>query len=136
MSDDNQLMIDDDRTACLCDVGAADYLAAVVVDSDGTPHMVLAECASIGHPDVRCDTTCGSAVHEQLGPLPIEYVRRITISRRTQRCGRPTKTTGRPCRIEVTRIGEPCGLHREQPALDLLAEQLGAKPVNEGEQPR
>jgi hypothetical protein len=65
----------------------------------------------------------------------LEYVRRVAISSRRRRrtihrCGWPTKTTGRPCRIEVSRPDQPCGLHRRQAALDLLADQLGAKPID------
>jgi hypothetical protein len=110
--------------------------AAVVIDADGREDFVIVDELLLEEGNHTYHPDAPDAPHERLGPLPIEYVRRITISRRTHRCGRPTKTTGCPCRIEVTRIGEPCGLHREQAALDLLAEQLGARPVNEGDQPR
>ena len=106
---------DSRRATCLCDAGAPDYVATVAVDSDGCEHLVLAERYSIGDEHVRYDATCRDVPHEQTGPLPLEYVRRLMISIRSagvHRCGRPTKTTGRPCRIEVTPPGEACGLHR------------------------
>lgn len=122
--------IDPDHTACLCDVGNPDYVAAIAIGPDGDQRLILAKRDAIGDPDVRYDPNSVGVAHEQLGPLPLEFVRRITISSRMHRCGRPTKTTGRPCRIEVSRPDQPCGLHRHQAALDLLADQLGAKPTN------
>jgi hypothetical protein len=113
----NASLIDPDRTTCLCDAGNPDYLAATAVAADGSEHLLLAECDGIGDENVCYDPGCTDVDHEQLGALPIEYVRRLTISRRTHHCGRPTKTTGRPCRIEVTTPGEACGLHRQRPAV-------------------
>jgi hypothetical protein len=101
--------IDYERTCCLCDTGHT-YAAAVVVTEDGTEDFLLIEHAAVNKRGYNRD--CLDAPHEQVGPLPIEFVRRITISRCRHLCGRPTKATGRPCRIEVTRPGEPCGLHR------------------------
>jgi hypothetical protein len=105
-------IIDPDRTACLCDLGRPDYLAATAVAADGSEHLVLARCDALGDETVRYDHTCAAAAHDQLGALPIEYVRRITISRRrTHRCGRRTKS-GTPCQTPVTRPGDACGWHR------------------------
>ena len=87
-------------------------MACVLVAVDGSQDLVLVDWELIGDGQHTYNRTTPEAIHEQTGPLPLEFVRRITISRRTHRCGRPTKTTGRPCRIEVTRPGEPCGLHR------------------------
>lgn len=112
MTDDGANWIDPDRTACLCTAGNPDYLAAVAVAADGTEHLVLAEVDRLGDDTARVDPSCPTVAHEQTGPLPLEYVRRITIAQRVHRCGRPTKTTGRPCRIEVPHPGDTCGLHR------------------------
>lgn len=111
MSGDGANLLDNFRSACLCDVGAAKYVAAVAVAADGAEHLVLAQCSAVGDPTVRYDSTCRDIAHEQLGPLPIEFVRRLTISRRTHRCGRPTQT-GRPCRIRVQADGDACDWHR------------------------
>jgi len=110
----NTDLVDLDHAACLCDVGLPGYVAAVAVDSDGEAHLLLAEWGSVGDEAKRYDPLTAQAPHEQTGPLPIEYVHRITISRRQRghRCGRLTKA-GRPCRIAVRRPGDACGLHRE-----------------------
>jgi hypothetical protein len=110
---DNANWIDLARSACLCDVGSAGYLLAVVIGPDGAEYVQLAEKESIGNPAVGCDPTCSAIAHEQTGPLPLEFVRRITISRRTNRCGRPTAAGGR-CRIPVTRPGDACVWHKTQ----------------------
>jgi hypothetical protein len=104
-------LIDHDRTACLCDVGQTDYLAATVVTADGSAHLILAQRDAIGDERVRFDATCSDVDHEQLGALPLETVRRITISGRMNRCGRPTKS-GAPCRTPVARPGDSCTWHR------------------------
>jgi hypothetical protein len=121
--------IDDRRSACLCDVGAPGYVAAVLVAADGRQDLVLVDQELIGDEQHTYDHTTPQARHEQLGPLPAG-VRYQVWQVPAHRCGRPTKTTGRPCRIEVTRPGEACGLHRRRAALDLLADQLGAKPID------
>jgi hypothetical protein len=108
----NTDLIDPAHTACLCDVGATDYIAATVVADDGTEHLILAERDSIGDASVRYDPLTAQAPHEQDGPLPTRY--RLGLQAVPHRCGRPTKTTGRPCRIGVTRPGQACGLHRER----------------------
>lgn len=87
MIDDNATLIDSDRTTCLCDAGRPDYWAALVVAADGSEHLVLVEQGSIGDETVRYDRTCSTVVHEQLGALPIEFVRRIAVSTRTHRRG-------------------------------------------------
>lgn len=70
-----------DRARCvgLGDVGLPDYAAATVIGSDGATHFVLAHGRALG------DAECCDVAHEQSGPLPLEYVRRLTISRRRQR---------------------------------------------------
>jgi hypothetical protein len=93
---ENASLIDDSRTRCLCDVGRDDYIAATAVAADGREHLVLAQTEAIGDPDVTYDPTCADVAHEQLGALPIEVVRRITITVRTHRCGRRTGQAGHP----------------------------------------
>jgi hypothetical protein len=108
---DHTLLIDNSRAACLCDVGGDRLIATVAVAADGAEHLVLADRDRIGDDSACVDTGCRDAEHEQLGELPIEYIRRITASRRTHRCGRPTKS-GAPCQTQVTRPGDACGWHR------------------------
>jgi hypothetical protein len=79
-SDDE--LLDENRTVRLHDVGQPDYVAAIAVSADGAEHAVLAHIGSLGDEHVRYDDTCPDATHEQLGQLPLEYVRRLTISRR------------------------------------------------------
>lgn len=55
------------------------------VDAEGATRLVLAHRASLGDPRVRFDADCSTVDHEQAGPLPLEYVRRLTVSRRRQR---------------------------------------------------
>lgn len=111
MSTNGANLIDNVRSACLCDAGGTEYVAAVAVAADGAEHLVLAQHSAIGDQSVRYDSACRDVAHEQLGPLPIEYVRRLTVSRRTHRCGRPTQT-GRPCRVRVQADGDACDWHR------------------------
>lgn len=110
--------IDSARSACLCDVGAPGYVAAVAIAADGSQHLILGEVGCFGDERVRYDADCTGVEHEQLGQLPLEFVRRITVSQRkfrcspnTLRCGRPTKS-GTPCRIAVMFEGEACAWHR------------------------
>lgn len=70
------------RSAALADVGLPGYVAAVTVDCDGQEHFVLAHGAALGDPTVRYDADCADVAHEQLGELPVEYWRRITIASR------------------------------------------------------
>jgi hypothetical protein len=110
-------LIDADRTICLCAAGQPDYIAATAVAADGGEHLVLALEAAVGDERVRYDARCRAVAHEQLGELPIEYVRRVTIAAtRRHRCGRPTAAGGR-CRIEVDRPGGACHWHKRERAL-------------------
>ncbi|CAM3074281.1 hypothetical protein BST27_30825 [Mycobacterium intermedium] len=111
MTDNAGHLLDYDRSVCLCDVGQADYFAATAVTAGGDEHLVLARRAAIGDPTACYDSSCRDVAHEQLGALPLEYVRHITVSRRTHRCGRPTQA-GRPCRIRVPAQGQACEWHR------------------------
>jgi hypothetical protein len=111
---ENASIIDDNHTAYLGDVGSRDYIAATAISADGSQHLVLAELASLGDENVRCNLTCPTVTHDQTGPLPIEFVRRVTVSRRmTHRCGRQTKS-GNPCKIRVSRAGDACEWHASQ----------------------
>lgn len=114
MSDGRTAWIDSTRSACLCDAGAPDYLLGIAIGADGQEDFVLIHQSVVGDENHTYNRTTPEAPHEQIGPLPLEYVRRITISRRTHRCGCPTKTTGRPCRTPVVRPGDACGWHRTE----------------------
>jgi hypothetical protein len=80
--DPDEDLIDEVRTACLCDVGAPGYLAATAVDPDGQTRFVIADLRRIDDDTARYDRHCRDVPHEQLGPLPLEYVKRLTISQR------------------------------------------------------
>jgi hypothetical protein len=122
MNEDRADWIDTPRCACLCDVGGGDYLAAVAIGADGQERLILALRESLGDENVTYDPACSDATHERVGPLPLEYVRRITICSRTQRCGRRTKT-GAPCQIPVSEPGDACGWHRQSTNPTESAEQ-------------
>ena len=103
----NMDFIDAERTACLCDVGGAEYVAATVVAPTGESNLILVRYDALGT-DATYRSDCPSAPHEQCGPLPAHWQARIT--RALVRCGRPTKA-GAPCRTPVTRAGAACGWH-------------------------
>lgn len=109
MNDNTNHLLDEERSACLCDVGQADYIAATAVDANGSEHLVFVERSAMGDLAVRYDSTCRDVAHEQLGPLPAIWRHRAALA--PLRCGRPTKA-GRPCRALVADPG-PCSRHRE-----------------------
>jgi hypothetical protein len=113
VTDDKANLLDDLRTACLCDVGGPGLLAATAIGADGSEHYLLALVDAIGDENVRYDPTTPQAPHERLGALPLEYLRRLTIAARTHRCDRPT-CKGRPCRLRVDRAGAACEFHDER----------------------
>jgi hypothetical protein len=113
MNDGSAHLIDELRSACLCEEGQNEYLAALLVAADGDEHLALVQRVAIGDERVRADFTCSTVEHEQLGELPLEFVRRIAVSRRTNRCGRPTKT-GAPCQTPVADPGAACAWHRNE----------------------
>ena len=110
-SRDGRNLVDDSRTARLCDVGQPEYIAATVVTGDGTNHLVLARSDALGDPNVPYHPDCLDAPHEQLGPLPARYTQHLVATRRIHLCGRPTKS-GCPCRTPVARAGQVCAWHR------------------------
>jgi len=73
------------RSASLGDVGLPDYLAAATVNSNGDTGLVLVRRDRIDDPAATYSAACAQAPHEQLGPLPLEFVRRLTASRGRQR---------------------------------------------------
>lgn len=111
MTDTDALLIDPDRSTCLCNVGAPGYRAVVAVDAQCDEHLILADVDRINDDTTVVDTGCAAAEHDQSGPLPLDVLRRITIAHRAPRCGRRTQA-GKPCRIHVSRPGQACGLHR------------------------
>ena len=122
-------VIDYDRTTCLCDVGAPEYLAATLVTRDGQTRLVLVHKDLIGDAQPGYDPDCRGASHEQPGRLPRYWANRIAAlqewhailgeagqmlaAENRHRCGRPTKT-GRRCRAAVARPGIGCSWHRDQ----------------------
>ena len=103
-------IIDDSRSACLCDAGLPGIVAAVCVNDDGHSDLVLIVEVLIGNESATFDPTTPCAPHEQPGPLPAEYVDLITRPQRTARCGRRTKS-GALCRTPVGREGDTCFWH-------------------------
>lgn len=76
-------IIDGPRSVPLHDVGGGNTLAATLVGVDFTCLAILdAERIGDGTP---IDAHCRGVRHEQVGKLPIEYVRRIAVSQRTHR---------------------------------------------------
>ena len=108
-------LIDPCRTTCLCDAGLPDYLAVTAVNSDGSTVILLAERDSIGDPEVRFDSACPAAPHEQVGPLPPRWQARVALT--PFYCGRTTRA-GTRCRIPVSHAGQACGWHRPQTSAD------------------
>ncbi|GFG98129.1 hypothetical protein MTIM_40080 [Mycobacterium timonense] len=108
---DRITLLDWGRSACLCDVGAPGQSVAVAVTADGRDVFWLLD-ETEPHADYP---RYGDArqPHEQHGPLPDALRERIWP---TPRRGRPTKGTGRPCRIAVSAPAEACRLHSERQA--------------------
>jgi hypothetical protein len=96
-------IVDLDRSACLCDVGLPEWRAVTVVEPDGATHLMLVW----DHRQGSYDPTCGAVAHEQLGPLPASWRRRVYGD---PRCGALT-ASGRPCRHKVMEPGDHCSLH-------------------------
>jgi hypothetical protein len=72
--------IDGARSCSLHDVGGTNLLAATLVGWDFTALAIVdTDRLSDGAP---LDPQCRSVEHEQLGQLPIAFVKRITVSRR------------------------------------------------------
>ncbi|WP_197373463.1 hypothetical protein [Mycolicibacterium baixiangningiae] len=101
-------LVDWDRTACLCNAGAPGLVAAVAVGPDGGETLWLVDQDQLNHPDV--DHGNPSPPHERTGPLPAAIRDLITPP---PQCGRPTLTTGRPCRTRVLNYGDSCLQHRD-----------------------
>jgi hypothetical protein len=83
MTDDD--LIDGRRSCFLADVGGAGYVAAVTVSAAGSEYLVVAHIDSLRDDTAGYDAACSDVVHEQLGALPLEYVRRIAIASRLRR---------------------------------------------------
>ncbi|BDB42840.1 MULTISPECIES: hypothetical protein [Mycobacterium] len=111
MSDRPGSLIDYERSACLCDVGAPDYLAAVCVTNAGDEVLWLVSKTALA--GGRAQHGDPSQPHEGLGRLPATMRERIWGD--SLRCGRPT-SAGQPCRQRVKEPGLACGLHTAKAA--------------------
>jgi hypothetical protein len=78
-------LVDSRRSACLCDVGAPGLTAAACVDPDGQVDYALIRESLMGDPRYPFLPWTPDAPHEQLGALPIEFVRRITAAAHNHR---------------------------------------------------
>lgn len=90
-----------------------EYAATVIVDQDGTEHLVLLSRATFERDDREnrtgwVDWPCAGIAHEQVGPLPQRWAQRTVLA--PLRCGRPT-ACGRPCRVYVSAPGRACRWH-------------------------
>ena len=86
---DSVCIIDADRSACLCAEGLPGVVAAVLIAADGRTDLVLVAQELIDDTRHTYNHATPQAPHEQLGALPLEFVRRLTVSARAHRCGRP-----------------------------------------------
>jgi hypothetical protein len=105
-SDDRFSLLDRARSACLCDVGLPDYVAAVCVDVDGADRLWLVSETELEAEYARCGRA--DQPHEKLGRLPHAVRERIWGD--TLRCGRP-RSNGQPCRQRVKEPGQTCAAH-------------------------
>lgn len=101
-------LIDWQRSACLCDVGAPGHSLAVAVTDDGRDTLWMIDDAELHAEHPRHGGN--SQPHEQVGPLPERWRERVAWSA-AFRCGLPTKS-GRPCKLPVARPGDRCLFHR------------------------
>jgi len=106
-------LIDWDRSVCLCDAGAPGYVVAVCVTRSGDDVLWIVNADELDADNPR--TGNADQPHEQTGPLPLDYVRRLTIAtrqghQRGHRCGRRTRS-GTVCRSRVTDPGTACQWH-------------------------
>ena len=83
MSDhiDGFAIVDRHRSADLDDVGGRGMTLAVAVDAAGAEHLGVVERRTFG--DRTTGFSLGSPEHEQLGPLPLEVVKRVVAAQRT-----------------------------------------------------
>jgi hypothetical protein len=106
---DGFALVDWERTVHLCDVGMPGHVIAVAVTDDGRDTLWIVDEEELHAEDPRHGN--GDQPHEWTGALPERWRHRVALA--PYRCGRRTKTTGRPCRIEVSAPGRACGLHSE-----------------------
>lgn len=104
-------LIDHERSACLADVGAAGYLAAVCITPTGDDVLWLVCCKELhnerpahGEPDQP---------HEKLGRLPGNVRDRVWGD--AILCGHPRRN-GLLCRHRVKEPGQACGFHSARAA--------------------
>ena len=95
-------LVDTNRSAVLTRYGCGHTLdAAVAVHPDGSESLWLLVPGDDDGP------ASPPPAHEQTGPLPESYQRRLA----QLRCGRP-RVDGLPCRTPVAAVGQTCSHHR------------------------
>jgi hypothetical protein len=104
---DGFTLVDWERSVCLCDVGPVGYVLAVAVANDGADTLWIVDEAELYAERPRHGNA--DQPHEQIGPLPAVWRRRLHGD---PRCGAPT-AAGRPCRMKVANHGEVCEVHRK-----------------------
>ncbi len=107
-------LVDVNRSAVLTRYGCGHTIdAAVAVHPDGSESLWVLVAGGDDGP------ASPPPPHEQTGPLPESYQRRLA----QPRCGRP-RVDGKPCRTPVAVVGQTCGHHRPpHPAVDVLRER-------------
>jgi hypothetical protein len=87
-----------------------DYELGWAIDPNGDTWPAIFDTDLTGRTPVLFGAPIlAAAPHEALGRLPAEYRERLGLR---HRCGRPTSTTGRPCRTIVEHHGEACTWHQ------------------------
>lgn len=81
-------IIDSARSTALKDAGAPEFTAATIMNPAGEIHLVLIRRSALGDPNVVYNANTPEAPHDQLGPLPPEFVQRVAASGRRGRDGR------------------------------------------------
>ena len=103
-------LVDDQRSASLCDCGSPGYMAAVCINPNGDEAFWLVSLDE----NVECPRS-GNAEqpHEKVGRLPGHLQERIWGD--AIRCGHPRRN-GVPCRHRVREPGQVCGFHSTRAA--------------------
>lgn len=102
-------LVDPNRTACLCDVGAPGYALTVAVDHNGNETLWIIDNGQLGVDGT--DHGNPNQPHEKPGELPQTIRERIRGDR--ARCGRP-RADGKPCRAPAPEPGRGCYWHQDR----------------------
>lgn len=105
--------VDHERTACLCGDGLPGFWAAVCVTATGDDVLWLVSVDELDAEHPRHGDA--NQPHEQLGPLPAVWRRRLRIAPNGEHLCAAFNKKGLPCGNTVLRAGERCLVHRGKP---------------------